>query len=471
MRRRHRQSPAFTSDNIMGSTLDFITHYHAAWVSVVIAHAIQLERWSRGLSVMLEKTLGVTLITKLRAILLMEADFNATNKIIYGNRMMAKAWEHDLMPEEICSKQNRMADDGTLSKTLFCNLARQARAPAAIASIDASNCYDRIAHAMASLVFQAFGVPIMAVESMLGTIENMKFSLRTGFGDSTSFTGGGISIKTQGMCQGNGASPAGWAVISICILGAHGRKGHGAKFICPVTKLEKHLSTILYVDNTDILHIDLTKNKRVDEVHMCIQESVNSWVNLLITTGGALQPAKCFYSIILFEWINGGWGYASNDTNAELGVNVPLPGGGTAGIGHKLVTHAKKTLGAMTSPGGNSCAAIMMMQDKAQRWVNCVRNGKLHHRNVWFSLKFQLFPRIVYSLCSSTATFDDLGNALRKEYYQILPLRGVVRTTTIESRTIASGFFGIGLPHLGVEALVAMSNKLLMHYGCDTATG
>jgi hypothetical protein len=191
---------------------------------------------------MLEKTLGVTLVTKLRAILLMEADFNATNKI-YGNRMMAKARGHNLMPEEIFSKQNRMADDGTLSKTLFCDLARQARAPAAIASVDASNRYDRIAHAMASLVFQAFRVPITMVESMLGTIENMKFFLRTGFGDSTSFAGGGISIKTQGM-QGNEALLARWAVISICILGTHGRKGHGAKFICPVTKLKKHLSTI-----------------------------------------------------------------------------------------------------------------------------------------------------------------------------------------------------------------------------------
>jgi hypothetical protein len=324
---------------------------------------------------------------------------------------------------------------------------------------------------MASLVFQAFGVPAMAVESMLGTIENMKFFLRTGFGDSTSFRGGGISIKTQGMCQGNGALPAGWAVISICILGAHGKKGHGAKFICPVTKLKKHLSAILYVDDMDILHIDLTKNEKVDKVHQRIQESVNSWGNLLIATGGALQPAKCFYSIISFEWVNGGWSYASNEKNAELGVSVPLPGGGRAGIGHKPVSHAEKTLGAMTSPDGNSRAAIMMMQDKVHQWLTDVRNGKLHRRNIWFLLKFQLCPRIVYGLSSSTATFDELSNALHKQYYQILPLGGVVRTTTIESRTITSGFFGIGLPHLGVEALVAMSNKLLMHYGCNTATG
>jgi hypothetical protein len=37
---------------------------------------------------MLEKVMGVKLINKLHAILLMEADFNAANKIIYGERML-----------------------------------------------------------------------------------------------------------------------------------------------------------------------------------------------------------------------------------------------------------------------------------------------------------------------------------------------------------------------------------------------
>jgi hypothetical protein len=67
---------------IVGSKLVTIAHYHAARVAVILAHAIQLECWLRGLSVMLEKTLGVTLVMKLRAILLMGADFNASNKII-----------------------------------------------------------------------------------------------------------------------------------------------------------------------------------------------------------------------------------------------------------------------------------------------------------------------------------------------------------------------------------------------------
>jgi hypothetical protein len=272
---------------IVGCKSDTVAHYHAARVLVILAHAIQLERWSRGLSVMLEKTLGVTLVNKLRAILLMEADFNATNKIMYGVRMMKNVCNHRLMPEEIYSKKNQMADDGMLTKTLFYDVIRQARVPAAIALVDASNCYDRIAHAMALLVFQAFGVPESAIGSMLSAIENMKFFLRTGFGDSTKFAGGGICIKTQGLTQGNSASPAGWAVISIVILNAHGKKGHGAKFVCPITKLTSHLSVILYVDATDLLHINLEEDESVATVHESIQASIVNWRNLLIATGRA----------------------------------------------------------------------------------------------------------------------------------------------------------------------------------------
>jgi hypothetical protein len=69
------------------------------------------------------------------------------------------------------------------------------------------------------------------------------------------------------------------------------------------------------------------------------------------------------------------------------------------------------------------------------------------------------------------ASFTNLKKCLHKQYYQVLPFCGVVWMTPIGSRALDAGFFGIGLPHLGVKALVAMSNKLLMHYGCNTATG
>jgi hypothetical protein len=156
------------------------------------------------------------------------------------------------------------------------------------------------------------------------------------------------------------------ALISIGILQAHGKKGHGEKFLCPITKLQQHLSAILYVDDTDILHVNLTKDESIDDVHVAIQDSVNSWGNLLIVTGDVLQPSKCFYSIISFKWTNGEWKYANNLVRDELGMSMPLPGGGKAAISHKSINHAKKTLDAMTSSDGNSATSIHMMQEKAQ---------------------------------------------------------------------------------------------------------
>jgi len=68
---------------------------------------------------MLQKITGCHLISKLRSILLMEADFNSMNKIIFGRRMMANVWKYGFMPDEIFSEWNRTAEEGFLAKVLF----------------------------------------------------------------------------------------------------------------------------------------------------------------------------------------------------------------------------------------------------------------------------------------------------------------------------------------------------------------
>jgi hypothetical protein len=55
---------------------------------------------------------------------------------------------------------------------------------------------------------------------MLTTIQNMKFFLSTGYGDSANYAGGESDdtedpVKTQGMCQGNGAAPTVWMVTRL----------------------------------------------------------------------------------------------------------------------------------------------------------------------------------------------------------------------------------------------------------------
>jgi hypothetical protein len=115
---------------------------------------------------------------------------------------MKNVHKHNQMPEEIFSKKNRMADGGTLCKTLFYDITRQACLPAAIASDDTSNCYDRIAHAIASLMFQAFGVPSTAIKTMLGAIENMNFFLRPDLETQCPSQMAGLVSKLRDLLRG-----------------------------------------------------------------------------------------------------------------------------------------------------------------------------------------------------------------------------------------------------------------------------
>ncbi len=167
---------------------------------------------------MLEKIFRCALTTKLQAILFMEANFNATYKTVYGTRMLANVRKYKLMPEEVYSERNCLANNGALSKVLFYG---ELPWPAGLMFVDADNCSNRIAHPMALIIFQAFGVPTKAIASMLSMIQRMQLFLHTGYGDSKDHAGGdqeGLDdpIRTQGMCQGNGSLLLpGWSQVFL----------------------------------------------------------------------------------------------------------------------------------------------------------------------------------------------------------------------------------------------------------------
>ena len=455
-----------------GAESRVISNYHAMKTTIALKLGFHLDRWAKGLSVMLEKKPGVTIIEKLRSILLMEADFNGANKEIFGDRMMNNVRIHGLMPEEIFSDKGKTSGDGTLAKTLFWDIVRQARVCAGLASIDAANCYDSIAHAIASLVFQAFGVPEEAVESMLTAIQEMKYFLRTAYGDSKNFRGSTIQVKFQGLCQGNGAASAGWAVISIVIVGAHKREGHGGHFVCPISKLSAHLSAILFVDDTDLLHIDLRANECIEETYNALQASIEYWGQLLLASGGAFKPIKCFSYLVSFSFRpDGRWFYDKNELNEAFDMAVPMPDGNMVSIEHCSVETVKETLGNWTCPSGAAEETLKAMQEKAQAWVDRAKEGKLMRRDVWFLLDRQMWPGVGFGIGSCMASWKQLSLCLKKQYWQIIPMGGVIRTANAELRQQDRGFYGVGCPHPGVECLVDQLNLLLMHYGCSSAVG
>ena len=455
---------------VSGATSDLISDVHALKVSIALHHGVALSRWKRGLCVMIEKAPGVKLISKLRAILLMEADFNAANKIIFGQRMLNNVRQSDLMPDEIFSEKQRMAEDGILAKVLFYDISRQLRAPAALASVDAANCYDRVAHAIASLVFRAMGARLPMTLSMLTAIQQMQFFLRTAFGDSKNAVGSKIHLKTQGFMQGNGASPAGWTVVSIVILGAHKEEGHGASFICPVSQTRKDLACILYVDDNDLLHLQEDETSTMSDAQEALQASVSSWGNLLISTGGALKPQKCFYYVIGYEWDrNGNWKYSELPAHPTL-ITVPLPTGLPSTIQQLSVHVPSTTLGGTTSPSGPTCT-LSALSSKAIEWASLARNSGLRPRDFHVSVSKKFWPKLRYGLCANTSSFQDMVSAMHRPYFWMAPVAGLIRSAKRELRYLDTGFYGLGFPHWGIEAAIEAYKKFYQHFGTGSVVG
>ena len=60
----------------------------------------------------------------------------------------------------------------------------------------------------------------------------------------------------QGMCQGHGAAPTAWTVTRTPMIAAHKRKGHKA-LLAPILDISEQLVSGLFVDNTDLLHVNM----------------------------------------------------------------------------------------------------------------------------------------------------------------------------------------------------------------------
>jgi hypothetical protein len=151
---------------------------------------IPLKRWGVRLTVLLEKIIGNNFVHKLRAICLLEADFNWINKMIFAKQMIGMALEKKLIPGECFSKRGSNCISAIMTKIFICNESRIHHHDMVLEGCNFSECYDRIAHNVAGMSLRAWGVPQLAINILLKTMEKMRFFLWTGFRESKQSYGG-----------------------------------------------------------------------------------------------------------------------------------------------------------------------------------------------------------------------------------------------------------------------------------------
>ena len=201
---------------------------------------------------MLEKDEGMIDVKRLRAILLLEADFNALHKINFNNRLMPHLEASSSIPAKIIGgRRSQSATHLALSKKLIADISNINKLPAATICADATNYYDRVAHTYASLCAQYFGLDVCYVLVLFRKIQNMRMHLHTAFSVSSSFYTSD-NLPFQGTVQGNGAAPALWLIISIFLIRYLYQQKVVTAVISPISKMSQFLAALLYVDDTDL---------------------------------------------------------------------------------------------------------------------------------------------------------------------------------------------------------------------------
>ena len=134
----------------------------------------------------------------------------------------------------------------------------------------------------------------------------------------------------------------------------------------------------------------------------------------------------------------------------DFSISVPISDGSQVQIEHAAEDTAKEKMGVCTSPVGDSKADLDMMQNKADEWIYRAKEGTLSRRDVWLLFNRQLWPRVGYGLGSNTSHWHKLTDCLKNQWWQLIPLGGVIRTALSGVRQTSCGIYGIGCPHVGV---------------------
>ncbi len=97
--------------------------------------------------------------------------------------------------------------------------------------MDLANCYDAVAHPIASIALQSFKVCNVMVAIMLYVLETMTWYLKTAFVQSKISFGDMALDPSMGLGQGNGAASPGFLAVYTLVINVYRNLSHGVTFI------------------------------------------------------------------------------------------------------------------------------------------------------------------------------------------------------------------------------------------------
>jgi hypothetical protein len=230
------------------------------------------------------KSVAVYDVEKTRTIKLMAALFNENNTKLARDMMFHTEQAHMADGDQHGSRKDHDSKRLTGEMVVSLDIPRQHRLAATHISLDASQCYDRMAHPPARLCMIQHGAHPPAVRSMFKVLQNANNKVATAFGVSKHTYGGrkrtsrGLS-PCQGAGQGNGAGPGAFFSESCTLIGCMKKKGFSTFTVACLSLIKLFYYCFLFVDDQNQQHVAESTSTTGEQMVPLAQASLTHWVN------------------------------------------------------------------------------------------------------------------------------------------------------------------------------------------------
>ena len=290
--------------------------------------------------------------------------------------------------------------DQALHKILTFDIIRQNRIPALLCSNNAKLCYDCIIHSIASIAYCHLGIAQPQVSCTLKNIQNIHFHFQASYGLSLiTLSNRNTLIPFQGVLQGNGAATTTWVIISTLLLNMLQSARNGGHFQSLVSKERTHLVAFAFVDNTDLLSLNMIDlNITFDDVATQMQESIDRWEGGLKTTGGAIIPHKSWIYAMDFEFDSHRKPHFKLIHDLDYQFNVLDENNICQPLEKIEYNKGKETLRVFLDPEVNHEEAASQLYKKSKEWRDNIKAGHLSRDNAWLAIQSTIMKTLEYPL-------------------------------------------------------------------------
>ena len=450
----------------------FLAQFESSLAQISYGSGVSSAFWQKSVICMIKKKQQEEHISRLRSIVLTEADFNFNNKILGRTTLQVAENNNMIAKEQYGSRKGRSSIDHALHKRLFYDIARQFRLPAALCSNDAKSCYDRIVHLIAILAYRRCGIAQPPVEGMFRTIQNMKHHFRTAHGDLLFCLENDSFTPFQGSLQGNGASPTTWVIISSVLIEMMRNLRHGGIITTPLSNKTHQIVALAYVDDTDLIIMDLKDSGITgDEIMDRMQQAIEAWEGGLKATGGAIVPHKSWVYPIDFAFNDKGeWRYKTIQ-EIDASFQVKDENDNTMNLQQLDSTTGKETLGVILAPDGSNTAAIEHLLNKTKEWKALIKAGHLKKDLAWQAAGTTIMKTIQYPLPALTLSPKDCTKITQPIKQVALPKTSISKNYPLDVLFGPTEEGGLGMEHLYTLQGAMHIEKFQCYLGTDSITG